>query len=31
VTVPGLDPERAKELRNRLRDLAIENEPEDAV
>lgn len=27
VTVPGLQPERARELRNRLRDLAIESEP----
>jgi len=31
VTIPGLTPDRAKQLRNRLRDLAIESEPEDAV
>lgn len=31
VTVPGLTPGEARELRNRLRDLAIESEPEDAV
>ncbi|MFB6166590.1 MAG: PH domain-containing protein [Haloarculaceae archaeon] len=30
VSVPGLDPERAREVRDRLRDLAIESE-EDAV
>lgn len=31
VTIPGLTPERATELQNRLRTLAIESEPEDAV
>ncbi|MFB6295372.1 MAG: PH domain-containing protein [Halobacteriales archaeon] len=31
VTVPGLTPDRARDLRNRLRDLAIESEPEDGV
>lgn len=31
VTVPGLPPERAKRLRNELRALAVESEPEDAV
>ncbi|WP_246988501.1 PH domain-containing protein [Halorientalis marina] len=31
VTIPGLSPDRAEKLRNRLRDLAIESEPEDAV
>lgn len=31
VTVPGLERDRARDLRNRLRDLAIESEPEDAV
>jgi len=31
VTVPGLTPDRARELRNRLRELAIESEPEDGV
>jgi len=31
VTIPGLRPERARDLRNRLRDLAIESEPGDAV
>lgn len=31
VTIPGLEPNQARELRNRLRDLAIESEPEDAV
>ncbi len=31
VTVPGLTPERAKRLRNELRALAVESEPEDAV
>ncbi|MFD1645653.1 PH domain-containing protein [Haloarchaeobius litoreus] len=31
VTVPGLPPERAKRLRNELRELAVESEPEDAV
>ncbi|MFD1587503.1 PH domain-containing protein [Halorientalis brevis] len=31
VTVPGLTVEDARALRNRLRDLAIESEPEDAV
>ena len=31
VTVPGLTPERAKRLRNELRELAVESEPEDAV
>lgn len=31
VTIPGLKPDTARELRNRLRDLAIESEPEDAV
>lgn len=31
VTVPGLSPERANDLRADLRELAIESEPEDAV
>jgi membrane protein YdbS with pleckstrin-like domain len=31
VTIPGLTPEEARDLRNQLRDLAIESEPEDAV
>jgi membrane protein YdbS with pleckstrin-like domain len=31
VSIPGLTTEDARELRNRLRDLAIESEPEDAV
>ncbi|WP_440989826.1 PH domain-containing protein [Haloarchaeobius baliensis] len=31
VTVPGLPPERARRLRNELRELAVESEPEDAV
>lgn len=31
VTIPGLEPDQARDLRNRLRDLAIESEPEDAV
>lgn len=31
VTVPGLTPDQARDLRNRLRDLAIKSEPEDAV
>jgi membrane protein YdbS with pleckstrin-like domain len=31
VSVPGLTTEEARDLRNRLRDLAIESEPEDAV
>jgi hypothetical protein len=31
VTIPGLRTGDARELRNRLRDLAIESEPEDAV
>lgn len=31
VTVPGLTPERADELRNRLHELAIESEPDDGV
>lgn len=31
VTVPGLSPRRASELRADLRALAIESEPEDAV
>ncbi|PSP79015.1 hypothetical protein BRC81_05960 [Halobacteriales archaeon QS_1_68_20] len=31
VTIPGLAPERAEELRERLRELAIESEHEDAV
>ncbi|MBX0294328.1 PH domain-containing protein [Haloarcula nitratireducens] len=31
ITVPGLRPERATELRERLRDLAIESEATDAV
>ncbi|WP_267640089.1 PH domain-containing protein [Haloarchaeobius amylolyticus] len=31
VSVPGLTPERARRLRNELRDLAVESEPEDAV
>ena len=31
VTIPGLRPERARELREQLRALAIESEPGDAV
>ncbi|WP_276271865.1 PH domain-containing protein [Haloarcula litorea] len=31
ITIPGLRPERATELRERLRDLAIESEATDAV
>ena len=31
VTVPGLAPERADAIQQRLRALAIESEPEDAV
>lgn len=31
VTIPGLTPARATELQQRLRTLAIESEPEDAV
>ncbi len=31
VTVPGLTPERARELHDRLRTLAIQSEPEDGV
>lgn len=31
VTVPGLAPDRARRLRDRLRDLAVAAEPEDAV
>jgi membrane protein YdbS with pleckstrin-like domain len=31
ITIPGLRPERATELRERLRDLAIESEGSDAV
>jgi membrane protein YdbS with pleckstrin-like domain len=31
VTVPGLTPERAESLRNRLRELAVESEPDDGV
>jgi len=31
VRIPGLEPDRAEAVRNRLRDLAIESEPEDAV
>jgi len=31
VSIPGLQPDEARELRNRLRDLAIESDPEDAV
>ncbi|GAB3026038.1 PH domain-containing protein [Natronobiforma cellulositropha] len=31
VAIPGLDPERAEELREELRRLAIESEGEDAV
>ena len=31
VTVPGLSPERARALRDRLRDLAVAAEPDDAV
>ncbi|SDE76401.1 PH domain-containing protein [Halorientalis regularis] len=31
VTIPGLKPDQARDLRNRLRDLAIESEPEDGV
>lgn len=31
VTIPGLRPERAEQLREQLRELAIESEQEDAV
>jgi len=31
ITIPGLRPERATELRERLRDLAIDSEATDAV
>ena len=31
ITVPGLTPERARALRERLRELAVESEDEDAV
>jgi len=31
ITIPGLEPERATELREQLRDLAIESEATDAV
>lgn len=31
VTVPGLTPDRAETLRNRLRELAVESEPGDGV
>jgi membrane protein YdbS with pleckstrin-like domain len=31
VTIPGLTPERADALQERLREMAIESEPEDAV
>jgi len=31
VSVPGLDTERAEELHDRLRRLAVESEPEDGV
>ncbi len=31
VTIPGLTPERASELQDRLRNLAVESEYEDAV
>ena len=31
VSVPGLSPERARRLRDRLRELAVESEPGDAV
>jgi membrane protein YdbS with pleckstrin-like domain len=31
VTIPGLAPDRAEALRNRLRQLAIESEPGDGV
>jgi membrane protein YdbS with pleckstrin-like domain len=31
VTIPGLTPDRADALRNRLRELAIESEPDDGV
>jgi membrane protein YdbS with pleckstrin-like domain len=31
VSIPGLTPERADRLQTRLRELAIESEPEDAV
>ena len=31
VTVPGLAPDRARQLRDRLRELAVEAEPGDAV
>ena len=31
VTIPGLTPDQARDLRNQLRDLAIESEPEDGV
>jgi membrane protein YdbS with pleckstrin-like domain len=31
VTIPGLRPERAEQLREQLRELAIESEHDDAV
>jgi membrane protein YdbS with pleckstrin-like domain len=31
VTIPGLTPDRAETLRNRLRELAVESEPDDGV
>lgn len=31
ITIPGLTPTRAESLRDRLRRLAVESEPEDAV
>ncbi|MFB6307970.1 MAG: PH domain-containing protein [Haloarculaceae archaeon] len=31
ITIPGLRPSRADDLRERLRELAVESEPEDAV
>jgi membrane protein YdbS with pleckstrin-like domain len=31
VTVPGLTPDQAETLRNRLRELAVESEPDDGV
>ncbi|MFC6835608.1 PH domain-containing protein [Halomarina ordinaria] len=31
VTVPGLEPDRARALQGRLRELATESEPEDGV
>ena len=31
MTIPGLTPDRAEALRNRLRELAIESEPDDGV